>query len=210
MEQLIVLLFLIFFSLEFLVEFVLNEVNLRYVRACWTENRIPDFYRTQLNPEAYEKSVEYTLAKGQFQRLSEIYSRLSMLAILFSGVLGLLDDLSGRVSAQFGLDAYGHGILFCLAIALFSGLSVCRSIFIQPLVSRPSSASTKPRSKSILAINSRGSFSALLLGVPFLLVVLWLMQAAGRYWWVWRICLYHDVSAFDDRNFSDVYRALVQ
>ena len=131
MEQLIVLLFLIFFSLEFLVEFVLNEVNLRYVRACWTQKRIPDFYRTQLNPEAYEKSVGYTLAKGQFQRWSEVYSRLSMLAILFSGALGLLDHLSGRVTAQFGLDAYDHGILFCLAIAfvLAAGRFASRSLF---------------------------------------------------------------------------------
>ena len=45
MEQLIVLLFLVFFSFEFLIEFALNELNLRYVRACWAEKRIPDFFQ---------------------------------------------------------------------------------------------------------------------------------------------------------------------
>ena len=69
MEQLIVSLFLIFFALEFLVEFVLNELNLRYVRARSAEKDIPDSFRGKISPDDYEKSVDYTLAKGRFQTL---------------------------------------------------------------------------------------------------------------------------------------------
>ena len=64
----IVLLFLALFSLEFLIEFALNELNLRYVRARWAEKRIPDFFQGKMSAQDYEKSVQYTLAKGRFQR----------------------------------------------------------------------------------------------------------------------------------------------
>ncbi|HMA80599.1 MAG TPA: M48 family peptidase, partial [Candidatus Binatia bacterium] len=101
MEHRIVALFLLLFAVEFLVEFVLNELNLRYVRACWARKQIPDFFCHKLSGETYENSVRYTLAKGQFQRWSEIYSRFWTLVILFSGVLGWLDDFSGRLAEPF-------------------------------------------------------------------------------------------------------------
>jgi len=76
MEQLIVRLFLALFALEFLVEFGLNELNLRYVRARWNERKIPDFFQGKIDAREYDKSVEYTLAKGKFQHWAEIYDHL--------------------------------------------------------------------------------------------------------------------------------------
>jgi len=118
MEQLIVVLFLIFFALDFLIEFVLNELNLRFVRARSAEKDIPDSFRGKISPNAYEKSVEYSLAKGRFERWSEIYSRAVTLVVLFSGVLSLLDRLAGGLAQKYSLGSYGQGILFCLAIGL--------------------------------------------------------------------------------------------
>ena len=69
MEQLIVGLFLALFILEFIVEFGLNELNLRYVRAHWAEKRIPDFFQRNMGAAEYEKSVDYTLVKGQVSAL---------------------------------------------------------------------------------------------------------------------------------------------
>ena len=96
MDQFIVALFLIFFTLEFLVEFVLNELNLRYVRARWGERKIPDFFQGKISSEDYDKSFDYTLAKGKFQRWAEIYDRVVTLVVLFSGLLPFLDRLSAK------------------------------------------------------------------------------------------------------------------
>mgnify|MGYP001180851911 CR=1 FL=1 len=94
MELLIVGLFLALFALEFIVEFGLNELNLRYVRRHWADKRIPDFFQQNISVAEYEKSVEYTLAKGQFQRWAEIYDRLVVLIVLFGGLLPFMDRLS--------------------------------------------------------------------------------------------------------------------
>jgi STE24 endopeptidase len=185
MEQLIVLLFLLFFGVEFLVEFVLNELNLRYVRACWAEKKIPDFFRAQMGADAYEQSVQYTLAKGQFQRWSETYSRLWTLAILFSGVLGLLDDFSGRVAEQFGLGPYGHGILFCLGGGLIVSLVGLPTDLYSTFALEAKFGFNKTTVKLYLADKLKGMVLGVVIGVPFLFVILWLMQATGGYWWVW-------------------------
>ena len=91
MANAVVALFLLFFACEFLLEFILNELNLRYVSARWTEGKVPDFFAGKITPDDYDKSVQYTLARGRFSRWSEIYNAVVTLAVLFSGLLPLLD-----------------------------------------------------------------------------------------------------------------------
>src|SRR5919109_3695039 len=88
MEQLIVALFVILFALEFAIEFGLNELNLRYVRARWAEKKIPDFFQGKISSDEYDKSVQYTLAKGRFERWSMIYGGGPKLAGGFFGGVG--------------------------------------------------------------------------------------------------------------------------
>src|SRR5918996_3875926 len=116
MEQVIVGVFLAFFILEFIVEFGLNELNLRYVHARSAEQKIADFFQAKMSPEEYAKSVRYTLAKGRFQRWAELYGRWVMLMVLFGGVLPLMDRLSDALSNRFVPVVYGRGILFCLGV----------------------------------------------------------------------------------------------
>lgn len=185
MEHRIVALFLLLFAVEFLVEFVLNELNLRHVRACWARKQIPDFFCHKLSGETYENSVRYTLAKGQFQRWSEIYSRFWTLVILFSGVLGWLDDFSGRLAEPFGLHPYGHGVLFCFAVGFILALAGLPADLYSTFGLEAKFGFNKTTLKLYLADKFKGAILGLVIGVPFLFVVLWLMRETGGYWWLW-------------------------
>ena len=114
MEQLIVAVFLALFALEFVVEFGLNELNLRYVRAHWAEKKLPDFFQRNISAEEYEKSVQYTLAKGQFQRWAEIYGRLVTLIVLFGGLLPFMDRFREGSSQPVLLDNARSRVNFLL------------------------------------------------------------------------------------------------
>ncbi len=193
MEQTIVWLFLVFFAIEFVVEFFLNELNLRHVRVRRAASQVPDFFRDRLSPEEYEKSVEYTLAKGRFQRWAEIYGRLIALIILFSGLLGLFDALAAHLAQQFSLGVYGQGIIFCLAVALYfiiAGL-------VTDLYSTFSLEAKFGFNKITVPLYITDKLKTLVLGfvigVPFLFIILWLMRATGRFWWIWAFVF---VSAF--------------
>ena len=118
MEQVIVGLFLTLFILEFLVEFILNELNMRHVRKRWTEGDIPAFFQEKISPGGYRKSVEYTFAKGRFQRWAQVYGALVTLFVLFGGILPYLDRLSQNLGGRFPGSTQANGILFCLSAAL--------------------------------------------------------------------------------------------
>jgi STE24 endopeptidase len=193
MEQGIVALFLIFFALEFTVEFILNELNLRYVRARRAGVKIPDFFHGKLRPDEYAKSVEYTLAKGRFQRWAEVYGRLVALVLLFSGLLGFLDDLAAAWARGFSLGAYGQGVLFCLGVGLYFVLAGLPTGLYSTFGLEARFGFNKTTPALYLTDKIKGLILGLAIGTPFLFVILWLMQATGAYWWVWAFVF---ISAF--------------
>lgn len=184
MEQLIFTLFLALFTLEFLVEFGLNELNLRHVRACWEAKKLPDFFTGKMSADEYDKSVQYTLANGRFQRWSEVYDRLITMVMIFA-MLGSLDRFAGTVAQSFSLGSYGHGIIFCLAVGLvFIATSLPTDLY-STFSLEAKFGFNKTTVGLFVADKLKGLVLGLLIGVPFLFVVLWLMQVMGDYWWLW-------------------------
>lgn len=185
MEQAIIILFLAFFTLEFLVESSLNEMNMSYVRQRSAEQKIPDFFQDKMSSEDYRKSVEYTLAKGRFQRWAEAYGGLVTLFVLFGGVLPYLDRLSQNGGGHFPSSTQATGILFCLSAGLiFSLLSLPTDLY-STFVIEDRFGFNKTTLKLYLSDKLKGLFLGVTIGVPFLFGVLWLMEAAGPYWWLW-------------------------
>ena len=185
MEQTVVFLFLGFFALEFLVEFVLNELNLRHVQARAAAAEIPATFQGKLPRGEYERSVEYTLAKGRFQRWNEIYGRIVVLALLFSGLLGLFDRLTGVWASEFSLGDYGHGVLFCLTIGFYFAMTGLPTGLYSTFTLEASFGFNKMTLGLYLLDKLKGLLLGLIIGVPFLLVILWLMDATGQAWWLW-------------------------
>ena len=182
-HQLIISLFLVFFFLEFLVEIGLSELNLAYVRN-WS-GKLPEFIVGVMSRQEYDKSVEYTVAKGRFQRWAAIYDALATLWILFGGVLPVLDRFAQTAGAFFPPATHALGIIFCLGVGIiFSLLSLPTDIYSTfVLEERFGFNKTTPRLYVIDKL--KGLLLTLLIGIPFLFVVLWLMDTAGAQWWLW-------------------------
>ena len=193
MEHLIVFLFLAFFVCEFLVEFVLNELNLRFVRRHADQRNIPDPFQGRITAAAYEKSIEYTLAKGRFERWSDIYGRAITLAVLFSGLLPWLDALTRRATQSFSLGGYAQGVLFCLAVGLIFSAAALPSSLYSTFALEARFGFNKTTFAVYLSDKLKGFVLALLIGAPFLFGVLWLMNAMGRLWW---LCTFVFILAF--------------
>jgi STE24 endopeptidase len=185
MEQLIVGLFLTLFALEFVVEFGLNELNLRYVRANWAEKTLPDFFQHNMSAEEYEKSVRYTLAKGRFQRWAEIYGRLAILIILFGGLLPFMDRFSKDLVGRFSSIMNAQGLIFCFGVALVFSIASFPTDLYSTFELEARFGFNKTTWKLYLTDKLKGLLLGILIGLPFLWIVLWLMEATGSYWWIW-------------------------
>jgi len=186
MEQLILTLFLALFTLEFLIEFGLNELNLRHVRACWDTKKLPEIFTGKISADEYDKSVQYTLAKGRFQRWSTVYDRLITLVILFA-MLAALDRFAGNVAQSFPLRGYSQGIIFCLTVGLVFIATALPTDLYSTFVLEAKFGFNKTTVGLFVADKLKALILSLLIGVPFLFVVLWLMQATGDYWWLWAV-----------------------
>ena len=185
MEQLIVGLFLVLFALEFVVEFGLNELNLRTVRAHWAEKKIPDFFEHNMSAAEYEKSVAYTLAKGKFQRWAEIYGRLVTLIVLFGGLLPFMDRLSKDLAGGFFSTSHARGLIFCFGVALVFSIASFPADLYSTFKLEARFGFNKTTWKLYLTDRLKGLLLGILIGLPFLWVLLWLMDATGSYWWIW-------------------------
>jgi STE24 endopeptidase len=185
MEQLIVGAFLALFFLEFSVEFALNELNLRYVRACWQGKKIPDLFQTKISPQEFSKSFDYTLAKGRYQRWSEIYGRLITLIVLFSGLLPLLDTAANHIARRFITWPHAQGIFFCFAVALIFSLTSLPLDLYVTLGLEARFGFNRSTLKLYITDKLKGLLLGVGIGVPVLFVVLWLMDTTGWSWWLW-------------------------
>jgi STE24 endopeptidase len=185
MNIVVVGVFFLFFTVEFLVEFILNELNIREVLKNRAALKVPDFFQGKISDADYQRSIDYTLAKGRFQRWSEVYGRIVVLVVLFGGVLSHLEDLTGAALPHLISFSEMPGVAFCIAVALlFSLISLPLDLY--------STFNIESRfgfNKTTLPLyfsdKLKALVLALLIGVPFLFVVLWLMQATGEYWWLW-------------------------
>jgi STE24 endopeptidase len=184
METVIVGLFLTLFALEFILEFGLNELNLDYVRRRSAGKNIPDFFQGKLSPEEYDQSIRYTLAKGRFQRWEEMYGRVVTLVILF-GALPLLDRFSGNLADWYLPFPYARGLIFCFAVALLFSIASLPTDLYSTFKLEARFGFNKTTWKLYLADKVKGLILGIVIGLPFLFVVLWLMDATGSYWWIW-------------------------
>ncbi len=185
MEQVIVGLFLALFFLEFVVEFGLNELNVRYVRARWAERKIPDFFQGYISSEDYGRSVQYTLAKARFQRWADVYGRVIILIVLFGGLLSFVDGLSRYLAGRFFPIVHGQGIIFCFAVGLIFSFTSLPTDLYAPFGLEARFGFNKTTLRLYVADKLKGGLLSVLIGAPFLFAVLWLMEATGQYWWIW-------------------------
>jgi STE24 endopeptidase len=185
MSNLIIGIFLILFTLEFVVEFILNELNIRHVRKSKAAQAVPEFFQGKISENEYEQSAGYTMAKARFQRWSEVYGRIVILLLLFGGLLPFLDKLINGTLSQVLPNRHMTGVLFCLAVVVIFSLASLPIDLYSTFGIESRFGFNKTTLSLYFSDKLKGLILGILIGAPFLFVVLWLMQAAGEYWWLW-------------------------
>jgi len=188
MQQVIVILFLAFFILELIVETLLNRANLKFVAERWEHKQIPALFVDKIQRDEYEKSVQYTLARGRFEFGSAFYSSALTLVVLFGGILPLCDYVARHLASSLPAYTQATGIVFCLLIGLFFTLMTLPVEVYSTFVLEERFGFNKTDTRTFVLDKLKGLVLGVLLGLPFLFGVLWLMQVSGFYWWIWVFC----------------------
>ncbi len=172
------LIFLLFLILGTGLQIWLSQRHKSYVYK--HQNVVPDAFAEKISLEEHQKAATYTLAKTNFSQKMLVIEVLVLLLWTLGGMLDIVDQ------------AWRH----LEWLDLWTGVAVFISFgLLSSLIDLPSDIYGTFRIEAQFGFNRtspglfftdllKGLILGLVIGVPFLALVLWLMAYAGEFWWV--------------------------
>jgi STE24 endopeptidase len=147
---------------------------------------VPEAFAASISADEHAKAADYTLAKLRLGRISSVVDALLVLALTVGGGIAAIDALWRR----------SH-----LAEPWLGVLVIASVVLVIRLVSLPLSLWHTFGLEARFGFNrttvglylsdlAKSLALAVVLGGPLLLAMLWLMERAGRWWWLAAWCLW--------------------
>ena len=165
--------------LSLAVKFWLASRQMRHVAR--HRDTVPAPFAGRITPEAHRKAADYTIAKS---RLGLLELAVGTVVLVGWTLFGGLDALNLAV-----MDLTGPGMVQQLALvaafvligALFDlPFSVYRTFVLEQRF-----GFNRTTAKLWVADIAKATVLGALIGLPILALVLWIMGAAGKLWWLW-------------------------
>jgi len=162
-----------------IVKFWLATRQIRHVAR--HRDAVPGAFAQAITLAAHQKAADYTIAKTRFGLLEMVWGAMVLLGWTLLGGLDLLNKLL--------LDALGGGMWQQLALlaafALIGGLLELPFTLWQTFRLEERFGFNKMTWRLWLADSVKALLLGAAIGLPIAALILWLMGAAGRLWWLW-------------------------
>ncbi len=175
----ITILFLIFLTAGLIIQFWLYYRHGKHVAA--HRNAVPEAFAEKIALAAHQKAADYTLAKIQLGRVELILSALILLGWTLGGGLDIVFSFWKNTSIP-SIIAESLAIFTIMFIGMFLDLPL--SIWRTFRLEQQFGFNRTTMGMFFIDLAKNILFS-LILGVPLILVILWLMEQAGSMWWLY-------------------------
>jgi STE24 endopeptidase len=145
---------------------------------------VPPFFAGTIGLAAHQKGADYTVARTRFEMLALAFGAAVLLGwTLFGGLDALNVAVRDWVQPRFGDLAYG--------VALMVAFSVIGSLIELPLDAWRTFRIEQQFGFNRLTLRLwlvdllKGTLVSAVVAIPIVALVLWLMTAAGAWWWLW-------------------------
>jgi STE24 endopeptidase len=143
--------------------------------------KVPDSFAAEIDLASHQKAADYTCAKTRLAMAGVAADAAILLALTFGGVLEWLHG----VSAAWFAEGIARGLaLFALVAALMTAADLPFGLY-RTFVIESRFGFNKMTPALYFLDFAKGVALALAFGLPLGAIVLWLMAAAGGYWWAW-------------------------
>ncbi|MGH8704861.1 MAG: M48 family metallopeptidase [Burkholderiales bacterium] len=152
----------------------------RHVRA--HRDAVPASFAGTIPLAAHQKAADYTVAKVRLGVADLLVGVALLLVLTFGGLLEWLSRAWAALAAPGGI-AHGVALVVTLVVLLSAAelpLSAYRTFVIEARF-----GFNRMTVALFVADLARHAALAAALGVPLLVLVLWLMERMGELWWVW-------------------------
>ena len=162
------------------VKFWLASRQLRAV--AMHRGAVPPEFAASIGLAAHQRAADYTVAR---LRVGLIELTLAGAVLLGWTLLGGLDWLNGLLLDAVGARPLLQPLLLLLAFAVINGLIDLPLALYQTFVIEQRFGFNHMTLRLWLADLAKSTLLGVAIGVPLALLVLWLMQATGAWWWLW-------------------------
>jgi STE24 endopeptidase len=178
------------FTLVFLAALVLTTLtqlwlasrHARHVAA--HRDQVPPGFADSITLDAHRKAAGYSVAKTRLGMADTAVGALLLLAFTLGGGLDLLHDLLARYLVPEG---YAYGVALIVGVGLVYGIVELPFNLYRVFVIEAKFGFNRMTWKLFLLDMAKQTVLGAAIGIPLLLLVLWLMQRMGVHWWfyVW-------------------------
>jgi len=142
---------------------------------------VPAEFADSITLDEHQKAADYTQAKGSFGRKELIISSVLLLVWTLGGGLQWLDNLLSGL----GWSELYKGTAVIISFMLISSLIDIPASLYRAFVIEEKFGFNKLTLKTYLIDLFKGSLLSIVIGVPLIMLILWLMNTAGSLWWVY-------------------------
>jgi len=143
---------------------------------------VPPTFAAAIPLEAHQKAADYTVAKARLGMLEVLVGAVLALALTLGGLIQWLSDAWARWLEAGGLL---HGSALLLAVFFIQAAAGLPATVVRTFVIEERFGFNRMTVRLFVADMAKHTLVGLALGVPLLVTVLWLMQRAGPYWWLY-------------------------
>jgi STE24 endopeptidase len=154
--------------------------QIAHVRA--HRSAVPAGFAEVMPLAAHQKAADYTVAKVRLG-VAELLAGTAVLLLLTLG--GLLAWIAQRWSAALEPGGVAHGTALIASVVVVLSLLELPAAVYRTFVIEARFGFNRMTPALFLADLARHAALAAVLGLPLLVLVLWLMQAMGERWWLW-------------------------
>lgn len=173
------LIFLLALAATTFFKYLLNMRQAKHIAA--HRATVPSEFSDKIELDAHHKAADYSQAKIKFSNFSEAFDVVLLLIWTIGGGLALLDG----IVRGFDWSPLVTGIIVVFAMTIIGSLLSLPFSWFSTFNIEAKFGFNKSTPKIFWMDLIKGTILSILIGAPLLAIILWLMEKAGEFWWVW-------------------------
>jgi len=182
--------FLAFVALGVTLEWWLAHRQIQHVQA--NAGKVPEAFADSISLDAHQKAAAYTIARNRVGVVELLFGAVVLLAWTLGGGLELLD----HAWRSLGWPERYTGVSFLVSLALIGTLIELPVSIYRTFVIEEQFGFNKTTPRVFIADLVKGLLVSLIIGIPMVLLILWVMESMGSYWWLYAWLIWAAFSLF--------------
>ena len=175
--------FVIFECLRYFAESYLSKINRNYYLNPENQKKAIDYLKIEENDLI--KSISYASDKFHFGRYANQFNFLATMMFLLFGGFGYFEKWAGDTAQYFNSGSVVQGLFFFIFLSIAGSIISIPISWYSTFVIEEKHGFNRQTKKGFVSDLIKSTLVSMLLGLPLLAGLLYIIENAGDFWWVW-------------------------